>query len=100
MNRSAVAALVLLLVTHIVGSARATEPERPKVATPAFSFADTKYFHRWTQGDQHEFTPEGQDDLEKWTDMVTIWQYRDVKDGDALAKTSNTILEKYKSAGG
>jgi hypothetical protein len=100
MNRSAAATLVLLLVARIVGSAPAAEPEGTKVATPAFSFADTKYFHRWSKDGQHEFTPAGQEDLEKWTDMVTIWQYPDVKDGEALAKQSNAVLDRYKTHGG
>ncbi len=34
------------------------------VAKPAFVFAGVDYFHRWSQNDQHEFTPESQRDLE------------------------------------
>jgi len=39
---------------------------------PAFVFGGGGYFHRWPDNDQHEFTPTGQDDLQKWTDMITI----------------------------
>ena len=38
----------------------------------AFGFGGVGYFHRWSDNDQHEFTPTGQDDLQKWTDMITI----------------------------
>ena len=33
-------------------------------ATPAFVFGGAGYLHRWSQNDQHEFTPEGQEDLD------------------------------------
>jgi hypothetical protein len=30
---------------------------------PAFVFRNVGYFHRWSQNEQHEFTPENQEDL-------------------------------------
>jgi hypothetical protein len=62
---------------------------------PAFTFNSVEYFSRWSQGGQHEFTPRGQEDLERWTDMVTINHYPKVKDGDALAERANAVLENY-----
>jgi hypothetical protein len=84
-------------------TARATpkEDQRSETAAtetrPAFVFAGTDYFHRWSQNDQHEFTPEGQDNLDKWTDMITINVYQNAHDGDALAAKANAVLENYKS---
>ncbi len=69
--------------------------KKEKVA--AFSFADVRYFHSFTQDDQHEYTPDGQEDLNAWTDMVTILFYRKAKDGEALAATANAVLENYKA---
>ena len=69
--------------------------EKEKVA--AFSFADARYFHRFSKGDQHEYTPDRQEDLNAWTDMVTILFYRNAKDGEALAATANSVLENYKA---
>jgi hypothetical protein len=66
----------------------------------AFSFADVRYFHRFTEDDQHEYTPSGQEDLKAWTDMVTIHYYRKAKDGATLAATANAVLENYKAANG
>ena len=63
-------------------------------------FGGVGYFHRWSQNDQHEFTPTGQDDLEKWSDMITINAYPTAHDGDALAVKANAVLENYKSHGG
>ena len=62
---------------------------------PAFSFNAVDYFHRWSKGDQHEFTPEKQEDLKKWADMITLNAYPDVRDGDALAAKANAVLENY-----
>jgi hypothetical protein len=63
---------------------------------PAFVFREVGYFHRWSQNQQHEFTPEKQEDLKKWTDMMTVNGYPAVADGDGLAATANAVLENYK----
>jgi hypothetical protein len=65
-------------------------------AEPAFVFHEIGYYHRWSQGQQHEFTPEKQEDLKKWTDMMTVNGYPDVDDGDSLASVANAVLENYK----
>ena len=62
---------------------------------PLFSFKNTGYYHRWSQKDQHEYTPAKQEDLEKWTDMVTVDGYSDVQDGEGLAVRANAVLENY-----
>ena len=66
-------------------------------AAMAFSFADVKYFHRFTKDDQHEYTADDQEDLKRWADMVTILYYRKAKDGEGLAATANAVLETYKA---
>jgi hypothetical protein len=63
----------------------------------AFVFDGVGYLHRWSMNHQHEFTPEGQEDLEKWSDMITINVYPDAHDGEALARKANAVLENYKS---
>lgn len=72
----------------------------PANAKPAFVFRDTGYFHRWSKNNQHEFTPDKQEDLEKWSDMITVNGYPDVHDGDRLAQTANAVLENYKKVPG
>ena len=56
-------------------------------AKPAFVFRGVGYFHRWSKNDQHEFTPEKQENLDKWSDMMTVNAYPDVHDGERLAGT-------------
>lgn len=72
-------------------------PEEAAQATPkaAFMFMSKDYFHRYTKENLHEFTPKDQPDLKKWTDMFTINDYPAVKDGDALAKAANSVLDTY-----
>jgi len=65
----------------------------------AFALGSAAYFHRWSGNEQHEFTPTGQDDLQKWTDMITVNVYPGAHDGDALAVKANAVLENYKSHG-
>jgi len=71
----------------------ATDPSPKR----AFVFGNVAYFHRWSKNDQHEFTPERQEDLNKWSEMLTINGYPAVNDGDGLAATANAVLENYKS---
>lgn len=74
-------------------------PQSTVKQVAAFSLSDVKYFHRFTKDDQHEYTPDGQEDLNAWTDMVTINFYRKAKEGAALAATANAVLETYKAHG-
>jgi hypothetical protein len=62
----------------------------------AFVFGNVPYFHRWSQNDQHEFTPAKQEDLKRWSDMITVNGYPDVVDGEKLAATASAVLENYK----
>ena len=64
---------------------------------PILKLNQTDYLHRWSQNDQHEFTPRGQEDLNKWTDMLTVNVYRQVTNGEGLALVANQVLERYKS---
>jgi hypothetical protein len=88
--------LVLQAVAGISLDAQETHAASA-AAKPAFVFGGVGYLHRWSMNDQHEFTPEGQDDLEKWSDMITVNVYPNAHDGDALAAKANAVLENYKS---
>jgi hypothetical protein len=85
--------LVVACTTVHVEESRGAGP-RPKLA---FVFRDVGYFHRWSKDTQHEFTPETQEDLNKWSDMITVNGYPDVGDGERLAATANAVLENYKN---
>jgi hypothetical protein len=63
---------------------------------PAFVFGNVAYFHRWSQNDQHEFTPASQEDLKRWSDMITVNGYPNVAEGEQLAAAANAVLENYK----
>ena len=95
-TRIAFACFVIFALQNLVnGSLPQAADKNPKV--PAFSFADAGYFHRFTNKDQHEYTPAGQEDLNAWTDMVTLLFYRQAKSAEALAATANAVLENYKA---
>lgn len=81
----------LLLVTG-VGTASALE-------AAALSFADTRYEHRWSKAGQHEYTPQGQEDLQAWRDMLSLLVHPQVIDGEGLAGVANTVLGNYQRAG-
>jgi hypothetical protein len=85
-----------LLVGMCATFAVSPSPSPLPADKPAFVFRGAAYWHRWSNNDQHEFTPRGQEDLQKWADMVTINLYPDARDGDVLAATANAVLENYK----
>ena len=88
---------IAMFFTQNVAGASLPQVSDRKENVAAFSFADLKYFHRFTNADQHEYTPAGQEDLKAWTEMVTILFYRKAKDGEALAATASAVLENYKA---
>lgn len=63
------------------------------------SFNSTKFVHRWCKAGQHEFAPEPQTDLAKYTDMLTINVHDKVRTGDELAALANDTLGKYAASG-
>jgi hypothetical protein len=91
---------VLILILPVYATIGAAQKEADTKSKIALNFNQTEYVHRWSQNDQHEFTPPGQDDLSKWTDMLTINFYPQVTDGDGLALVANQVLENYKSQKG
>ena len=91
---------VVLLIASAVAAALTVSPAADISKAPAFQFRQVNYFHRWSKNDQHEYTPDKQEDLDRWSDMITINDYPNVHDGDALAATANTVLGNYKSAEG
>jgi hypothetical protein len=96
MKTVAPALLAVLAVGWAAGQVAGSFAADP-AAKRAFVFNDVDYFHRWSQNDQHEFTPEQQEDLNKWSDMMTVNGYPNVGDGERLAATANTVLENYKN---
>jgi len=86
MNFKAIIALIATLVTGLAINIAAAQNVGGAAKSPAFTFADTQYFHRYTINDPHEYTPAGQEDLKTWTDMLTIHYYRKVKDGEARSE--------------
>jgi len=73
------------------------DPQGGEKGKAAFTFAKHGYYHRYAKDQTHEYTPKGQSDLNKWTDMVTVNGYLDAKDGDGLAAKANAVLENYKA---
>jgi hypothetical protein len=91
--------LRIFLVLAVAWSTGQAEESRAADPAPkqAFVFREVGYFHRWSKNDQHEFTPEKQKDLNKWSDMITVNGYPTVSEGEGLAATANAVLENYKN---
>lgn len=84
-----------LLGTMLFPLVLGTPGQAGKTPTPV-KFNGGTYVHRYSKGNLHEYTPKSQPDLKKWTDMFTINDYPQVKDGEGLASMANTVLENYK----
>ena len=72
-----------------------------RAAPPAmrFDFGGTEWQHRWSKDGQNEFTPNGQEDLATWRDMVTVNLDEAVRSGDQLADLANRVLGTYRDNG-
>jgi hypothetical protein len=88
---------VVLLIASAVGATVSLSRAVDDSKAPAFEFRQVNYFHRWSNKDQHEFTPDKQEDLDHWTDMITLNGYPDVHDGDGLTAAANAVLQNYES---
>jgi hypothetical protein len=91
---------VVLLTFSTLVTAAVPLPQGNSKTKVTLKFNQTEYIHRWSQNGQNEFTPAGQENLEKWTDMVTIIFYPQASDGDSLARIANQVLENYKDTKG
>ena len=100
MKRLITLALFAIFCAHNFAGGFPPQAVGRKERAPAFSFSNVNYFHRFTKDDLHEYTPAGQEDLNAWTEMVTINVYRQAKDGEALAAVANAVLENYKAKKG
>jgi hypothetical protein len=87
----------VILIFLICATAGPAQKRTDTNSKATLNFNQTEYIHRWAQNDLHEFTPPGQEDLSKWTDMLSINIYRQVKDGESLASVANQVLENYKN---
>lgn len=64
------------------------------------TFRGAAYTLRWSQGTQYEFTPSGQEDLDAWTDMLTLNLYPKATTGEDLAGVANGVLGNYQGING
>ncbi len=89
-----------LVGTFAVNStALADAPQVTQTKSAAISLDNTEYFLRWSNGHQNEFTPGGQEDLDVWTDMITVFVYPDANTGEELALVANQVLGSYENNG-
>jgi len=91
---------VLILIFPVCAAVGAAQKGADTKSRITLNFNQTEYVHRWSQNDQHEFTPPGQDDLSKWTDMLTVNFYQHVNEGEGLALVANQVLGNYKTHNG
>ena len=71
----------------------------PAASAATLTFDGRVYFHRWSKSGQHEFTPEGDQDLSRWRDMVTVNTHDTVRDGEQLAALANSVVSNYQRHG-
>jgi hypothetical protein len=103
-HSGATLAAFTVALTMTAGHAAAFSEPSPAPAesgapTLTLTFRGVEYFHRWSKDGQNEFTPDGQTDLSKWNDMLTINVHEGVRNGDQLAELANRVLGSYQSLG-
>jgi hypothetical protein len=89
---------LLLSLCIAVATPVANRAGQPRDAT-SLSFNGTEFLHRWSKNAQHEYTPRGEEDLAKWSSMVTINVHDSVRTGEQLAELANRVLGSYGEIG-
>ncbi len=97
---SAPALAILLMLSSWTLPLASQAPGAPRPKASTLTFNGTPFHLRWSKDGQYEFTPAGQEDLNRWSEMVTVWRYAAIKDGEALAGQANRTLGAYKGANG
>lgn len=87
------------MVMFSAASAAAGPAALPEPDTMSIVFRGVKYDHRWSKDGQNEFTPQGQNDLNSWQDMLTLNVHEAVTTGEKLAQIANGVLTNYQRAG-
>jgi len=95
MNKTIIVIIAILMLAPSINADGNTKQE----IFNSLKIDGEEYLHRWSQGNQHEFTPHGQEDLDVWTDMVTINIFPDVANGEQLAQIANNVLGRYETIG-
>jgi len=90
--------LLALSLTCTALSAQAAKPSSPKPV--AVRFNGTEFHLHWSKAGQFEFTPAGQEDLNRWMEMLTLWRYDAIHDGEGLSAQANRTLGAYQNAKG
>jgi hypothetical protein len=77
-----------------LSTAKASKPASDNGAVVIFS--GTKYFLRTAKDDEYVFTPDEQEDLQQWTDMIRLSYYPEITDGKSLAAKAIAWWEHYR----
>jgi len=94
MNKTAIYLLIALTTT---ACSREPVDAQNKPSELNVEFNGAQFLHRWSENNQHEFTPKSQEDLSAWEDMLTINVYPSITDGEGLAVMANQVLGSYQS---
>jgi hypothetical protein len=92
-------AALMALAALATATELTAQTAKPSAAAMTLSLAGTDYLHRWSKGGQHEFTPNGQEDLSKWDTMLTLNVHESARTGDQLADLANRLVGNYQRAG-
>jgi hypothetical protein len=86
-----------LLIASLTAPALPAWAQKPEAMT--LPFRGASFVHRWSKGDQHEFTPANDADLKTWRDMITLNVHVQTASGEQLADVANKVLSNYQQHG-
>jgi hypothetical protein len=84
-------ALAAAATPHGPTGLAAATPAPQSPATAKVTFRGTEYFLRSSQGNEYDFTPQGQEDLHTFTDMLALDLYPAAHDQEALATITSRV---------
>lgn len=94
----------LLLLAAVFGlaspqlQAKGAATAQTTQAQLTLEFDGKRYLHRYSKNGQHEFTPVGQEDLQRWQEMITLLPNPDIR-GERTHQWAEAMAAGYKERG-
>lgn len=90
--------LLAVVASHAADARQVAPSQQPASAQPALDFDGKRYLHRYSKDGQHEFTPAGQEDLQRWQEMMTLVVKADF-DAERRRQWAEAMAAVYKEKG-
>ena len=89
----------LAILSLALGMAPAVAAQQRGAAPASLDVDGQRFELRWSNGAQFEYTPKGEEDLQRWTRMVTLQHVPAVRDAPGLRQYTQALSAQFRTIG-